>query len=82
MNFNIFTELHFDSYQNSLNIIINNLITYGEQLLPVLFFYVPASIWINKPKGSSYLLADKLNYSGFSNVAIGFFGEGYINLGL
>ncbi|WP_452221571.1 hypothetical protein [Lacinutrix salivirga] len=80
-NFNMFTELDFDSYQNSLNIIVNDIITNGQQFLGTIFFYIPSVYWESKPIGSSYVLANALEYDGFSNVAIGFFAEGYINFG-
>lgn len=80
-NFNMFTELDFDSYQNSLNIMVNNIVTNGQQLLGTIFFYIPSVYWESKPIGSSYVLANSLEYDGFSNVAIGFFAEGYINFG-
>ncbi|NNK82455.1 MAG: hypothetical protein HKO92_04980 [Flavobacteriaceae bacterium] len=82
VNFGMFLDLHFDSYQNSVNIIMNKIITYGDQLIGVLFFWIPRAIWESKPIGSSYLLANNLEYQGFSNVAIGFFAEGYINFGI
>ena len=81
LNFDMFLDLHFDSYQNSLNVIMNKIVTFGDQLLGVLFFWIPKVIWENKPIGSSYVLAKKLEYDGFSNVAIGYFAEGYINFG-
>ncbi|WP_425596314.1 hypothetical protein [Olleya namhaensis] len=77
----MFTDLHFDSYQNSLNIIVNNIITYGEHLKGVLFFYIPNQFWPTKPSGSGSVLANNLNYDGFSNVAVSFFGEGFLNFG-
>lgn len=81
LDMNMFTGLHFDSYQNSLNIITNNIITYGEQLKGAVLFFIPKQVWVNKPIGSSYVLANTLEYDGFSNVAIGFFAEGFINFG-
>nr|WP_281847382.1 O-antigen polysaccharide polymerase Wzy [Olleya namhaensis] len=81
LDMKMFTDLHFDSYQNSLNIIVNNIITYGEHLKGVLFFYIPNQFWPTKPSGSGSVLANNLNYDGFSNVAVSFFGEGFLNFG-
>ncbi|TCK67796.1 oligosaccharide repeat unit polymerase [Winogradskyella wandonensis] len=78
---NMFKEAHFDSYQNSVQAITNSVNTGGEQLFCTIFFFVPRSIWEDKCTGSGHLLASKLNYDGFSNVAISFLGEGYINFG-
>ena len=81
LNFDMFTKLHFDSYQNTLNVINTNLITYGNQLAGVVFFFIPKFLWEDKPVGSGHVLAEKIEYVGFTNRAISLFGEGYINFG-
>lgn len=81
INLNTFKTLNFDTFQNTLNVIVNNIITYGEQLIGVVLFFIPRKFWLNKPEGSHKVLAERLNYDGFSNVAISFFGEGFINFG-
>lgn len=72
---------HFDSYQMMARVISENFITYGNQLLGVIFFYIPRSIWPTKPIGSGYLIAHEYNYY-FDNLSMNYFGEGYINFGI
>jgi oligosaccharide repeat unit polymerase len=79
-NHNIFLGGGFDSYYNFLLVINHKIITWGHQLLGVLFFFIPSSLWNNKPIGSGAFVAHKLNLT-FSNIAMNFFGEGYINFG-
>lgn len=80
LDFNMFLEGHFDSYQNFLRVINENIITNGKQLLGVILFWVPRSIWKEKPIGSGAFLAEKVNLS-YSNIAMNYLGEGYINFG-
>ncbi|WP_394800320.1 O-antigen polysaccharide polymerase Wzy [Aestuariivivens marinum] len=77
----LFSTPHFDSFQNTICVIKLNIITYGEQLLGGLLFFIPHSLWEGKTGTSSFLLCDKINYDGFCNIAISYFGEGYINFG-
>lgn len=79
-DFSMFLEGHFDSYQNFLRVISENIITNGKQLLGVVLFFIPRSIWKEKSIGSGALLAEKANFY-FSNIAMNYFGEGYINFG-
>lgn len=80
LNFEMFQQLHFDAYQNFMLVIENDFITYGHQLLGPLFFYVPRGLWENKPVGSGAFIAEKLNFS-WTNIAMSFPAEGYINFG-
>lgn len=80
LEFDMFEKGHFDSYQNFAIILSNNIITYGYQLLGVLFFWIPRTFWPYKPVGSGTYIAEKLNFS-FDNVSANFFAEGYINFG-
>lgn len=72
---------NFDSYQMMMQVVANNYITWGYQLLGCLFFFVPRSIWPSKPIGSGYLTAHENNYF-FDNLSMNYLGEGYINFGL
>jgi len=81
VDFEMFTQKHFDTYQNSVNIMSNDIVTNGHQLLGTIFFFIPRNIWETKSMGSGHVLADKIEYEGFSNVAISYFAEGYINFG-
>jgi hypothetical protein len=77
----VFATGHFDSFQMFMRVIKENIITYGRQLIGVLLFFVPRSIWIDKPAGSGYFVADTSGLS-FDNISMNFFGEGYLNFGL
>ncbi len=81
LNFDQFLELHFDSYSMFMRVLKDNIITYGRQLLGVILFWVPRSIWPDKPVGSGYFVAETTGLS-FNNISMPFFGEGYINFGI
>ncbi|MFC3159080.1 oligosaccharide repeat unit polymerase [Chryseobacterium arachidis] len=80
LDFKMFTEPHFDTYQNFALLISNDIISYGRQLLGVFLFWVPRSVWPDKPPGTGAYTAEKLNFF-FSNVAANYFAEGYVNFG-
>jgi hypothetical protein len=77
----MFLKADFDSYYNFAIIFSENIVTYGRQLLGVVFFWIPRSVWSNKPVGSGSYIADQLGFE-FSNISANFFAEGYINFGL
>lgn len=79
-NFNMFLEGHFDSYQNFTRVVTNDIITNGTQLLTTLLFFIPRTFWPDKSIGSGAYLQKKIGLS-FSNIAMNYFGEGYINFG-
>ncbi|MDD2495188.1 MAG: O-antigen ligase [Tissierellia bacterium] len=79
-NFDMFLQGHFDSYHNFALIVNNNIITWGRQLLGVIFFWIPRSLWPNKPIGSGAYLAEEKSLI-FSNISCNYFGEGFINFG-
>lgn len=81
LNFDQFTELHFDSYSMFMRVLKDDLITYGRQFLGVIFFFVPRSIWPDKPTGSGHFLMESMG-EDFTNVSMPYFGEGYINGGV
>lgn len=75
---------NFDAYSmliNIMNYVDLHGITYGRQLFGALFFYIPRSLWHDKPIGSGAYVADKLGFY-FTNVSAPLVGEGYINFGL
>lgn len=80
-NFDMFKQGHFDSYISFAQILYYNFITYGRQLLGVLLFFVPRTIWPTKPIGSGAELAEQLGFS-FTNISCNYFAEGYCNFGL
>ena len=79
-NFDMFLVGHFDSFQMFMRVIKEDIITYGRQLLGVLFFFFPRSLWPDKPIGSGHFVAGESNLY-FDNVSMNFLGEGYLNAG-
>lgn len=80
LDFQMFSQGHFDSYQMFMHVVVENIITFGKQLKTAVLFFVPRSIWAGKSVGSGTLVAERYNFF-FSNVSMNFFGEGYINYG-
>lgn len=78
---NFLLEGHFDAYQNFMSVIKWDFITYGEQLLGAILFFIPRSVWEGKPVGSGYALAEKYGFT-FNNISMPYLAEGYVNLGL
>lgn len=72
--------MNFDAGQNFLYVIKNDIVTNGRQLLGALLFFIPRSIWPNKPLGSGAFVAG-FSPGSFSNIAMPYFGEGYVNFG-
>lgn len=79
VNLDYLVSMNFDASQVFMTIFKNDIVTYGRQLLGVLFFFVPRSIWIDKPIGSGAFVADMQDV--FGNISMPFFAEGYINFG-
>lgn len=80
LNLDMFTTENFDSYQNFVRVVDNDITTGGKQLLGVLLFFVPRTIWADKPIGSGAELAKQLGLY-FSNISANYFAEGYLNFG-
>lgn len=72
---------HTDAYQNLMSVIMFEFVSYGYQLLGVILFFIPRTIWADKPVGSGYALAEKYNFI-FNNISMPYIGEGYVNFGL
>lgn len=75
-----FNEIDFDASQIFMAVIDQDFQTNWEQILGPLFFYVPRSMWPDKPVGSGHEFVTQ-NHGWFSNVSMPFFGEGYVNGG-
>ncbi len=74
----------FDAYASfcsTINYVHEHGITWGKQLLTVLLFFIPRSIWNNKSVGSGALV-NQLKGSDFTNFCSPIFAEGYINFGV
>lgn len=79
ISYNYLQTMNFDASQMFMAVVKFDIITYGRQLLGALFFFVPRSLWVDKPVGSGYFIAE--SQGAFSNVSMPYFGEGYINFG-
>lgn len=79
-DYDTFTSGAYDSYQHFATVMNHDIVTNGQQLFGVIFFWVPRNYWGSKPIGSGAMLADHLGYY-FSNISLNYFGEGYINFG-
>jgi hypothetical protein len=80
LNLDMFNEMHFDAYITFVRVVYHDIITYGDQLLGVLFFYIPRSIWESKPLSSGQFHAHLIGLD-FDNLAMVYLGEGYLNFG-
>ena len=81
INYDMFLEGHFDTFQNFARVIIHNTVTWGQQLLGVIFFWVPRSIYTDKAIGSGGYIAHLYNLQ-FDHISLNYWGEGWINFGL
>lgn len=79
INAEILRHGHFDTFQSIAGALIMP-ITYGKQILGVLLFWVPRTLWPSKPIGSGAEYAQHSNLI-FDNISMNFFAEGIINFG-
>jgi hypothetical protein len=56
-------------------------VTWGRQLLGAMLFWVPRSIWPDKPIGTGAMVAKSLG-SPFTNLSAPLWAEGYVNFGV
>lgn len=54
--------------------------SFGEQLLAAVFFFVPRSVWPDKPVGTGATIGEALDFQ-FTNLSAPLWIEGYINFG-
>lgn len=74
----------FDAYASfcsTINYVHEHGITWGKQLMTVLLFFVPRSVWPGKSVGSGAVV-NQLKGSDFTNFCSPLFAEGYINFGV
>lgn len=76
-----FNTMNFDASQEFMIAMKWGVITWGYQLLGALFFFVPRAIWATKPIGSGAMLASH-QPRAFTNIAMPYWGEGYMNFGI
>ena len=77
---------HFDGFEqiiHTLDYVIHNSSTYGQQLLGAIFFFIPRAVWPNKPIGSGDFLLNEyiLNYTDniVANISSPLLAETIIN---
>lgn len=80
MNNDVFKAMDMDAFHNFANVLKHDVVTFGHQLIGNVFFFVPRSLWEDKPVGSSVVLAKACGFS-FENVSCCYFAEGFINFG-
>lgn len=81
IDFNMFCNMNYDSYQSFAFVMQNDVVTYGKQLSVALFFWVPRSFWPDKPYMSGKMIAHEYNL-WFDQISMNYFGEGYLNGGV
>lgn len=80
-----FATADYDAYTMliyTIRYVASNGITHGRQLLGVMLFFVPSSLWLNKPIGSGATIFHNLLVNYNPNVSCPIIGEGYINFGI
>jgi hypothetical protein len=68
----------FDQINNTVSFVATRGITWGDQLLGVVFFWVPRSLWPGKAIDTGVLLAEFRGYS-FKNLSAPLWAELFIN---
>lgn len=74
----------YDSYKMFYYTVLyveENGLVWGNQLLGALLFFIPRSIWIQKPTGSGPFIANNFEWN-FTNVSNPYMAEGYLNFGI
>lgn len=77
------TSGDFDSFAqivNSAQLVSEQGIEYGRQLMGVIFFWVPSSIWAGKPTDTGAYLADYKGYE-YTNLSAPMWAELFVNGG-
>ncbi len=71
----------YSMYANTEKYVHDVDVTYGNQVLASVFFFVPRAIWKDKPGGSSALIAKRYNTIN-KNLSEPLPAEGYIDFGI
>ncbi|WP_211749713.1 oligosaccharide repeat unit polymerase, partial [Paenibacillus sp. Marseille-Q4541] len=74
----------YDAFQmlmNTIKFVDTYGLTYGMQFLGAIFFFVPRSIWPDKPLSSAQLVGEGLGYR-FTNLSEPLWAEAYLNMGV
>ena len=81
---NSFNTVDFDAFTimaRSIRYVRENGITWGNQLLNIILFFIPRGIWKNKPITTNVLIASAQNQK-FTNLSCPLTAEGYVNFGI
>jgi len=81
---NFLKSANFDAYANiihTMHYMQENGETWGRQLLGSIFFFIPRTIWLNKPVGSGHIVAKYFNFPNF-NISSPLQAEALINFGV
>lgn len=73
----------FDGFQSVINTMIyvtDNGLSFGYQILGVLFIFIPRSIWLEKPIPTGTVIADHVGYA-FTNISSPIISEIFIDFG-
>lgn len=82
-----YNSLHYDAFVNimaAIKYFETHELNLGFRLLGAILFFVPRSIWPNKPLSSGEEVANYLidqNYMWFNNLSQPIIGEGWLNFG-
>ncbi len=83
----VFHSLHYDAFSNimaTVDYVQQNGLSWGYQLLGVLLFFIPRSIWTLKPLGTGQMIGQHLinvYHFNFDNLSNPLVSEAYINFG-
>ena len=76
---------HYDAHQMFISIqryVEQAGFSWGHQLLGCIFFFVPRSIWPDKPYGTGQTAFEWLKQHSFTNVSAPLVSEAYVNFGV
>ena len=83
--FESYTDGNYDAWRMLVAAVRHNFeygSVLGRQLLGVILFFVPSSLWHSKPIGSgAMLIQSEFGSDIFSNVSCPLVAEGYVNFG-
>lgn len=79
-----FNSIDFDAFTliaRSIMYVKEYGITYGEQLLNIVLFFIPRGIWLEKPIATNILVVSSQNQA-FTNLSCPLPAEGFVNFGI
>lgn len=82
---NTYLEAHYDAHQMCISAqqyVSKFGFSYGYQLLGVLLFFVPRSVWPTKPYGTGQMIFEALQQHWFTNVSMPLVAEAFVNFGI